>query len=123
MRQNVAVIDHLSAVLPGDCAISTITSYELLTGVAKCADPLRERSKVERFLAIVSELAFDSAAARESGRVRAKLEVTGRMIGPYDVLLAGHALSVGLTIVTANVGEFSRIPELAFVNWQVARKC
>lgn len=120
MRHNPAVVDHLSAVAPGDCAISTITGYELFTGVQKCVDPVRERAKVERLLETVSQLAFDAAAAQESGRIRARLEAAGCMIGPYDVLLAGHALSAGLIIVTANTGEFSRVPELAVLNWQIS---
>ena len=52
-------------------------------------------------------------------RVRALLERDGRMIGPYDVLLAGHALSASLTVVTANTGEFSRVPDLVVENWEL----
>lgn len=117
MRQNASVAKRLSAISPGDCAISTITSYELFTGVEKCADPVRERSKVQLFLTTVCQIVFDAEAARESGRVRALLEAQGRMIGPYDVLLAGHALATGLTVVTANTGEFSRVPALTVENW------
>ena len=47
------------------------------------------------------------------------LEAQGRMIGPYDILLAGHALSAGLTVVTANTGEFSRVPALVLENWNL----
>jgi tRNA(fMet)-specific endonuclease VapC len=69
-------------------------------------------------LATVSELVFDGPAAREAGRIRALLESQGGMIGVYDVLLASHARSMGLTLVTANVGEFSRVPGLNWENWQ-----
>ena len=69
-------------------------------------------------LATVSELVFDGPAAREAGRIRALLESQGYMIGAYDVLLAGHARSMSLTLVTANVGEFSRVPGLNWENWQ-----
>ncbi|MFN0055490.1 MAG: type II toxin-antitoxin system VapC family toxin [Planctomycetales bacterium] len=117
MRQNAAVVNRLSAVSPGDCAISTITSYELFTGVEKCADPVRERSKVQLLLTTVCQLVFDEEAARESGRVRALLEAQGRMVGPYDILLAGHGLAAGLTVVTANSGEFSSVPALVVENW------
>jgi tRNA(fMet)-specific endonuclease VapC len=119
MRNDALVARRMSAVAPGDCAISTITSYELYTGIEKCADPSKESAKVNLLLATVHQLVFDGQAAREAGRIRAMLEAQGRMIGPYDVLLAGHALSAGLILVTANRSEFSRVPGLSLDNWQV----
>jgi tRNA(fMet)-specific endonuclease VapC len=118
MRHHVLVLQRLAAVAPADCAISSITTYELYTGIEKCADPTKELAKVEMLLATVSELVFERQAAREAGRIRARLESQGCMIGAYDVLLAGHARSAGLTLVTANVGEFSRVPGLNWENWQ-----
>lgn len=118
MRNVAWVVQRLAALSPDDCAISTITSYELCTGIEKCADPARELAKVNRLLATVHEIVFDARAAREAGRLRALLEAQGCMIGPYDILLAGHALSAGLTLVTANTGEFSRVPALRLENWQ-----
>jgi tRNA(fMet)-specific endonuclease VapC len=118
MRHHAAVLQRLASVGPADCAISSITTYELYTGIEKCADPAKESAKVNLFLATVSELVFYGPAAREAGRIRALLESQGRMIGAYDVLLAGHARSIGLTIVTANVSEFSRVPGLSWENWQ-----
>ena len=118
MRHHTLVLQRLAAVAPADCAISSITTYELYTGIEKCADPTKELAMVNLLLATVSELAFDGQAAREAGRIRALLESQGRMIGAYDVLLAGHARSAGLTLVTANVGEFSRVPGLNWENWQ-----
>jgi tRNA(fMet)-specific endonuclease VapC len=118
MRHDPLVVQRMAAVTPGDCAISTITSYELFTGIEKCANPAKERSKVNLLLATVHQLMFDVPAAQEAGRLRALLEAQGRMIGPYDVLLAGHALAAGLTLVTANTGEFSRVPGLTLENWQ-----
>lgn len=117
MRHHTPVLQRLAAVAPADCAISSITTYELYTGIEKCADPAKESAKVDLLLTTVSELVFDGKAAREAGRIRALLESQGRMIGPYDVLLAGHARSVGLTLVTANVSEFSRVPGLNWENW------
>jgi tRNA(fMet)-specific endonuclease VapC len=108
----------MAAVAPGDCAISTVTSYELFTGVEKCSQPAKERTKVELLLKTVQELPFESRAAKESARIRALLESQGQPIGPYDVLLAGQALAGSLILVTANTGEFSRIPGLPLENWQ-----
>lgn len=118
MRNHPLVIQQLGSLSPGDCAISTITVYELLTGVAKCADPARERPKVERLLQIVSPLSFDAAAAAEAAGIRARLEAQGQTIGPYDLLLAGQARSLQLTLVTHNTREFSRVVGLVLENWE-----
>jgi tRNA(fMet)-specific endonuclease VapC len=117
MRNEAAVVARMSATSPGDCAISTITSYELHSGVEKCSDPSREIAKVGTLLKTVHTLPFDLAAAHEAARTRAKLESQGCMIGPYDILLAGHALAAGLTLVTANTAEFNRVVGLAVENW------
>ncbi len=119
MRQHALVVQRMAAVVPADCAISSITTYELFTGIEKCADPTKEMAKVNLLLATVSERVFDGPAAREAGRIRALLESQGCMIGAYDVLLAGHARSAGVTLVTANTGEFSRVPALKLENWHL----
>ncbi len=85
----------------------------------KCAHPAQERSKIELLLTTVWEIPFDADAARQSARVRALLESQGLPIGPYDVLLAGHALARSLILVTANTSEFSRVPGLVLENWLV----
>jgi tRNA(fMet)-specific endonuclease VapC len=119
MRHQALVVGRLAALAPADCAVSTVTTYELYTGVEKCANPTKELAKVNLLLATIGELVFDSPAAREAARIRALLESQGRMIGAYDVLLAAHALSAGLTLVTANTGEFNRVPGLTLENWQL----
>jgi tRNA(fMet)-specific endonuclease VapC len=108
----------MTALSPDDCVVSTVTSYELYTGVEKCFDPVKERAKVDLFLRTVSQLSFDLSAAREAARIRAKLESDGQPIGPYDILLAGHALALSLTIVTGNTKEFEKVPGLLVENWQ-----
>ena len=120
MRNQPHVVNRMSALAPGDCAISTITSYELYTGIAKCAAPAKEQAKVDLLLKTVIELPFDLAAAREAGRIRGLLESQGEMIGPYDILLAAQALTTALTLVTANTNEFQRVPRLNVENWRAA---
>jgi len=120
MRNHPNVVNRMSVIAPGDSVVSTITSYELYTGMAKCASPDREQVKVDLLLRTVIELPFDQTAAREAGRIRGLLESQGEMIGPYDVLLAAHALAAGLILVTANIDEFQRVPGLTVENWQVA---
>jgi len=119
MRNDAFVLKRMAALSPGDCAISTITSYELATGIEKCANPAKEEAKVNLLFATIGEVAFDATAARESGRIRASLESQGCMIGPYDVLLAGQALVLGLILVNGNTSEFSRVPNLPLENWQL----
>ena len=109
----------ISAASPAECAISTITSYELYTGVEKCADPRREATKVARLLQTVHTLPFDSVAAQRAAQTRAKLEFEGCPIGPYDVLLAGHAPAAGLILVTSNTAEFTRVAGLAIEDWRL----
>ena len=118
MRNHVKVVQRLSAVSPGDCAISTITSYELHTGVEKCSQPDRERAKVDLLLKTVQQLEFAAGAAQEAARIRAALESEGQTIGPYDLLLAGHARSLALILVSANTREFNRVPGLIVENWE-----
>jgi tRNA(fMet)-specific endonuclease VapC len=101
-----------------DCAVSTVTEYELFTGVEKCANPVKERAKVHLLLSVVQQMPFDSGAAKEAARVRAILESQGQPIGPYDLLLAGQALVGSLILVTANTKEFSRVSGLILENWQ-----
>jgi tRNA(fMet)-specific endonuclease VapC len=118
MRNHPLAVQRMAAVPPGDCAISTITGYELETGVEKCSKPANERAKINFLLQTVMPIPFDVGAAKEAARVRALLESQGQPIGPYDVLLAGHALSGSLILVTANTREFSRVPGLSLENWQ-----
>jgi tRNA(fMet)-specific endonuclease VapC len=118
MRHQATVVKRLAAKAPADCAISSITSYELFTGVEKCADPASELAKVSELLATITEPVFDGEAAREAARIRASLETLGCMIGPYDVLLAGYARSAGPTLVTGNSAEFARVSGLKLENWR-----
>jgi tRNA(fMet)-specific endonuclease VapC len=108
----------MAAVPPGECAISTVTGYELYTGVEKCSQTAKERAKVDLLLRTVHQMAFELGAAKEAVRVRALLESQGQPIGPYDVLLAGQALADSWILVTANTREFSRVPGLTLEDWQ-----
>ena len=118
MRNHPTAVQRMAVVPPGECAISTITAYELYTGVEKCTKPAQERAKVDLLLRTVHEIAFESTAAKEAARIRALLESQGQPIGPYDLLLAGQALAGSLILVTANTGEFSRVPGLTSEDWQ-----
>jgi len=117
MKGRDKAVQRLRLLQPSDCAMSTVTTYELLTGVLKCQKPANARAKVMRLMSVVPVLPFDGAAAAKAAEVRAYLESIGKVCGPYDMLLAGHALSQGLSVATNNVGEFSRVPGLQVEDW------
>ena len=97
--------------------ISTVVLMELLHGAAKSARPAENRRAVEDFAARLEVLAFDSAAADHAADIRADLERKGTLIGAYDLLIAGHARSRGLTLVTGNLAEFRRVEGLRAEDW------
>lgn len=97
--------------------ISTVVLFELLYGAEKSARPDNNRRQVELFAARLQILPFDMEAAAHSADIRAALEREGKMIGGYDVLIAGHARSRGLIIVTGNLREFDRVDGLRAEDW------
>ena len=97
--------------------ISTIILTELLHGAAKSDRPALNRTKVEQFAARLEVLTFGPEAADHAADIRADLERKGTPIGGYDVLIAGHARSKGLVVVTGNLGEFSRAEGLRCEDW------
>lgn len=97
--------------------ISTIVLTELLHGALKSARPDHNRGEVERFAAKLEVLDFDAAAADHTADIRATLERAGQPIGGYDLLIAGHARSRGLIVVTGNLAEFQRVDGLRCEDW------
>ena len=97
--------------------ISTVVLTELLHGAAKSARPAENRRAVEDFAARLEVLAFDEAAAAHAADIRAELERKGTPIGAYDLLIAGHARSRGLALVTGNLREFRRVDGLRCEDW------
>lgn len=99
-------------------AVSSVVLYELWYGVARSA---RRRENAERLRVFMSgnieAVPFVEEDAVAAGDLRAVLEAAGTPIGPYDLLIAAQALRCQMTLVTANVGEFSRVPGLVWQNW------
>lgn len=98
-------------------AISSVALSELYFGVENSARPEGNRRVLESFAARLVVLPFDTPAAFHSGRVRAELRRAGQAIGSYDLMIAGHARSAGLALVTNNEREFRRVPGLMVENW------
>jgi len=107
----------VDASQPAERGISTITLSELQTMIAKANAPREKGARVWRILLHFRMLDFDEAAAFHAGQIRAHLEPRGLKIGPLDTLIAAHALSLGAVLITDNVREFTRIPDLACENW------
>jgi len=118
LRGRPQTVRNAGGVAPDDCAVSSVTVYELLTGVGKCRSPDNELRKVMALLELLHQLPFDRTAAERTAAIRVSLEKTGAMIGPYDVMLAGQSLASNITLVTSNVTEFARVPGLGMVSWR-----
>ncbi|SHM92359.1 tRNA(fMet)-specific endonuclease VapC [Caldanaerovirga acetigignens] len=116
-KKPVNVLDRLKRLDIGDICISVITLAELVYGVEKSQNREKNQTALAAFLAPIEILPFSDRAAVKYGEIRAFLEKTGQTIGAYDLLIAAHALSENLTLVTNNVSEFGRIPDLSIENW------
>ena len=96
---------------------SDVVLHELLYGAERSRRPAETRQEVERFAALLSVLPFDDDAAAHAAGIRGELERKGSVIGPYDVMIAGHARSRGLVVVTGNLKEFTRVDGLRAEDW------
>lgn len=101
----------------GQMCISSVTLGELIYGAECSQQPERNLADMEAMAARLDVLPFDSRAASHFGQVRAELRRAGQPIGPYDMMIAGHARSLGLILVTNNLKEFIRVQGLRLENW------
>jgi tRNA(fMet)-specific endonuclease VapC len=101
----------------GEICASNVTAMELLYGAHKSQAVRRNLDAVEGLLGRLDILDFDLGAAEHAGQIRAELAVSGNPIGPFDVMIAGHARAAGLCLVTNNEREFRRINGLRLANW------
>lgn len=110
------VLDRFKKHSVGELGISSITAAELAYGVAKSGSA-GNRAALETFMLPLEVAHYDMQAALLYGEIRAALESRGRIIGPLDLLIAAHALSLGAILVTNNQKEFKRVPDLSLENW------
>ena len=111
------VVQKMKQFSPSDLVISSITVCELEYGASKSVNPERNRQTLLKFLTPFEIRPFDEAAAFHYGEIRTHLERNGAPIGAMDMLIAAHARSVSLSLVTNNVREFERVPGLRAENW------
>jgi tRNA(fMet)-specific endonuclease VapC len=116
-----SVLDRIATYAPGDIGVSAITVAELEYGVSNSRQPRRNRQALEQFLSPLEVAVFDRPATVTYGRVRTHLERTGLRIGGMDLLIAAHALSANVSLVTSNEREFRRVPGLHVENWAKVR--
>lgn len=116
-QQPPTVIERFLSYSVGAIGVSSITVAELAFGVSKSRHQAKNCVALEQFLAPLEVAAFDHEAALAYGRVRARLETMGSPIGSMDLLIAAHALSLGVRLVSNNLREFRRVPGLKLENW------
>ena len=117
MKNHPPVVEHYKTNKHLGIAVSTITAAELYFGVFNSVSPEKNGANLVKFLIGLEILEFDDSAAIEYGRIRAVLRRQGTPISPMDMLIAAHAKSQELVVVTNNVQEFARIEGLELENW------
>lgn len=109
--------ERLAPIPASAILISSVVVAEIEYGIAKSARQAHNRQVFDTLLAGFQVVPFDTAAARLYGPIRAQLEQQGRLIGPYDLMIAAHAQALNAVLVTDNVGEFARVKGVAVENW------
>ncbi len=116
-NSNDNVLKKFREHLDDELYISSITLAELMYGVEKSRKPEQNRNALLQFLTLIDIKKFSEKAAIEYGKIRAFLENQGTPIGPLDTLIAAHAVSENMILVTHNTKEFLRVPDLTVENW------
>jgi tRNA(fMet)-specific endonuclease VapC len=112
------VLQRLQALQPVEVVVCSVVKAELFYGAQRSRDPARSLAVQIRFLQPYHSLPFDDAAADIAGSLRAQLAEKGTPIGPYELQIAAIALANRCTLVTHNVREFGRVPNLAIEDWE-----
>jgi tRNA(fMet)-specific endonuclease VapC len=108
---------RMQALQPSDIVSCSVVRGELLHGAEKYGNPERRKAAVIQTLAPFQSALFDDDAAEVYAQVRHSLELAGNVIGPYDLQIAAICILHGLTLVTNNTGEFSRVGGLQIEDW------
>jgi tRNA(fMet)-specific endonuclease VapC len=116
-KHPIQVEKRFKALKPFHIGISAITLAELEYGVAKSGRPEQNRDALIGFLSPLEIAVFDDLAAFHYGEIRVSLEKAGDTIGSMDLMIASHARSLSVPLVTNNVREFEKVPGLKVENW------
>lgn len=112
-----SVIDKLKKMKNANICISSITYSELLYGAEKSSNIAKNLLALTMFLSNIEILSYDESASIDYGIIRSKLEKQEKIIGPLDMLIAAHAKSLNITLVSNNLKEFERVDGLKLENW------
>lgn len=118
-RRPASVLDKLMQHDPSEVCISAVTMAELEYGIIHSSKPSQNRKALMLFLSGITILPFGTEAALEYGTIRHKLQTQGMLIGANDLLIAAHAKSLNLTLVTHNTREFQRVEGLKIEDWVI----
>lgn len=118
-KKPAEVFEKFKNLTIGDVGISSITLAELQYGIEKSSNSEKNRDALEKFLTPIEIIDYGYEATVEYGKIRAELEKKGVPIGPLDMLIASHAKSLDVILVTNNVREFERIAGLRIENWTI----
>lgn len=116
-RKPKSALERLEMLQPGQLAMSAITYAELMNGAKKSQHIETNISKLNELAELIKICPFDQKAAVFYGDIRSALEKKGEIIGSNDLLIAAHALSLNLILVTNNEKEFKRVEGLKIENW------
>ena len=116
-KKPIKVFEKFKQIQIGDIAISSITFSELVYGVQKSGNPEKNKKALQEFLIPIEIINYDYKASLFYGKIRSFLEKKGTPIGALDTLIAAHALSNNIPIITNNEKEFQRVPNLRVENW------
>lgn len=119
LKGDPKLVGRIQNASPTELAIPAIVVYELEYGTLRSNLPARRRRDLEKGLAQIQHVPFDSDAAVAAASIRFELESQGAVIGPLDLLIAGTAVSRGAVLVTNNASEFSRVPGLRVIDWRL----
>lgn len=119
MKKNMPLLQKLLAKDPADMCISSIALSELLFGIEKSKKKESNKQILLSFLSNLTILNYDENAALEYATLRNNLENSGTPIGAMDMLIAAHALSKNLVLITNNEKEFQRVQGLKIENWTI----
>ncbi|BDI19329.1 nucleic acid-binding protein [Nostoc cf. commune SO-36] len=117
--KNSTLKQKLESTATKDIAVCSVVKAELFYGAMKSANPVRNLTLQQEFLAQFISLTFDDLAAMRFGTIRSQLEALGTPIGAYDLQIAAIALTNNLTLVTHNTREFKRVNNLLTEDWEI----
>lgn len=120
LKGDAAIVARVQNASRGELAIPAVVLYELEYGTLRSRLPARRRRELQAGLEHIQHVPFDSVAAIAAASIRIELEKQGSTIGPFDILIAGTAVSRGAALVTNNAAEFSRVPGLRVLDWRSA---